>query len=258
MRSTILACLMVGIMALPAAAHFGMVIPESNIATQQTRSTDIKLSFAHPFEQAGMPLVAPDKFFVFHNGSTTNLLPTLSSATAMNADGWKSHFTFTRPGVYQFVMEPVPYWEPEEDCFIVHYTKTYVAAFGSEEGWDVPVGLPTEIVPLTRPYGLYAGNSFSGQVLVNGKPAPNTVVEYELYNTAGYTAPTEHHYTLVTKTDPQGIFTVTLPVAGWWGFAALTTADYTLPAPADASGKPKEKAVELGAVLWIKLDAFSK
>lgn len=69
-------------------------------------------------------------------------------------------------------MEPQPYWEPAEDCYIVHYTKAYVAAFGEEEGWDEPAGLKTEIVPLTRPFGNYAGNVFQGQVLLNGKPVP--------------------------------------------------------------------------------------
>ena len=31
---------------------------------------------------------------------------------------------------------------------------------------DRPVGLPVEIVPLSRPFGLYAGNTFRGKVLV--------------------------------------------------------------------------------------------
>ena len=35
-----------------------------------------------------------------------------------------------------FYMEPKPYWEPAEDCFIIHYTKTVVTAFGDDEGWD--------------------------------------------------------------------------------------------------------------------------
>lgn len=56
-------------------------------------------------------------------------------------------------------MEPKPYFEPAEDCYIIHYTKTVVSAFGLE-GWDRELGLKTEIVPLTRPFGLYAGNVF--------------------------------------------------------------------------------------------------
>lgn len=253
MRTTILTFIAFMLVASPAFAHFGMVIPDSNVATQETRSTNLAISFSHPFEDVGMKLEKPKQFFVLANGKKIDLLPTLSTAKVMDKEAWKTAFRFKRPGVYQFIMEPTPYWEPEEDCFIIHYTKTYVAAFGSEEDWDAPAGLPTEIIPLTRPYGLYAGSSFTGQVLSNGKPVANAEVEYELYNKDGFTAPTEHHVTMVTKTDSNGVFTVTCPKAGWWGFAALTTADYTLTAP---SGK--EKPVELGAVTWIKFDNFQK
>jgi len=37
-----------------------------------------------------------------------------------------------------------------------------------EEGWDQPLGLKAEILPLTRPYGLWAGNTFCGKALFNG------------------------------------------------------------------------------------------
>lgn len=253
MRTTILTLIALMFVASPAFAHFGMVIPDSNVATQEARSTNIVLSFSHPFEMVGMTLEKPKQFFAVVNGQKTDLLPTLSESKVMNEKAWKTAFRFKRPGVYQFAMEPTPYWEPEEDCFIIHYTKTYVAAFGSEEEWDAPVGLPTEIIPLTRPYGLYAGSSFTGQVLKDGKPVPNAEVEYELYNKEGFSAPTEHHITMVTKADDNGVFTITCPKAGWWGFAALTTADYTITAP---SGK--EKPVELGAVTWIKVEDFKK
>ncbi len=147
-------------------------------------------------------------------------------------------------------MEPKPYWEPSEEVFIIHYAKTVVAAFGSDEKWDEIVGLPTEIVPLMRPFGNYQGNTFIGQVLINGQPAPFAEVEVEFYNQGStYTAPTPFHIMQVVKTDEKGVFSFTCPMAGWWGFAALITADYTLPGP---SGEPKE--VELGAVLWVYMD----
>ena len=44
--------------------------------------------------------------------------------------------------------DPQPYWEPAEDAFIIHYTKTVVTAFGDDGGWDEEIGLKTEIVPL--------------------------------------------------------------------------------------------------------------
>ena len=48
------------------------------------------------------------------------------------------------------------------------------------------------------------------------------------------------------KADANGVFTYAVPFAGWWGFAALNTADEKL----DHDGTPKN--VELGAVLWAE------
>ncbi len=69
-------------------------------------------------------------------------------------------------------LEPQPYWEPAEDKFIIRYSKVMVPVFGVDDGWDAPTGAKTEILPLTRPFGNYAGNVFRGQVILNGKPAP--------------------------------------------------------------------------------------
>jgi cobalt/nickel transport protein len=151
-------------------------------------------------------------------------------------------------------MTPSPYWEPAEDLSIIHYTKTIIPAFGDDEGWDKPVGLPAEIVPLLRPFGNYSGNSFTGQVLLGAKPAPGAEVEVEFYNRNGILkAASDYHVTQLVKADQNGVFTFTCPQAGWWGFAALSEADYTLKNP-----EGKEKGVEIGAVLWIYLDEQPK
>lgn len=237
----------------PAAAHFGMVIPSENIVTQAKKHVEVSLSFSHPFELVGMDLVQPNKFYVKSGETQTDLLGTLEQASIMEHKGWQSSFAVKRPGVYQFVMEPQPYWEEAEDLSIIHYTKTIIAAYGDDQGWDEPVGLPTEIVPLTRPFGNYAGNSFSGQVLMNGQPVPQAEIEVELYNTESFKAPSDYHITQVIKADQNGIFTFACPQPGWWGFSALNEADYTIKNPAG-----EDKGVELGAVLWIHMDRYSK
>ncbi len=230
-----------------ANAHFGMIIPSSNIVNQQDKYVQLTLSFSHPFEGIGMDLEKPEKFYVIHQGDQTDLLTDINKTTFMDHQAWMLKQPVKRPGVYHFVMEPQPYWEPAEDLHIIHYTKTTVAAFGDDEGWDSPVGLPTEIIPRLRPFGNYVGNTFSGQVLIKGKPAANTEVEIEFYNAQQqYTSPSDYHITQVVKTDAQGIFQFTCNLPGWWGFSALSDADYTL---ADPKGKPK--GVELGAVLWL-------
>lgn len=231
-------------------AHFGMVIPAKNIVDQTNKEVDLQLSFSHPFELIGMDLIKPEKFYVVGNGEKRDLLPNLKETKVMQHAAWQTTEKIKRPGVYQYVMEPTPYWEPAEDLYIIHYTKTIVAAFGAEEGWEEPVGLPTEIVPLLRPFGNYAGNTFVGQVLINGKPAGNASVEVELYNAEKrYHSPTDYHITQVILTDTNGVFTFTCPVSGWWGFSALHEAGYTIKGP-----NKSDKNVELGAVLWIYFD----
>ena len=72
------------------------------------------------------------------------------------------------------------------------------------DGWDKPAGVKTEIVPLTRPFANYAGNTFRGQLLVDGKPAAGADVEVEYFNRDGkYEAPNDYFVTQVVKTDAQ-------------------------------------------------------
>ena len=231
-----------------ALAHFGMLIPSHTVVEDKKNETiSLELSFSHPMEMVGMPLVKPKLFQVVVDGKAEDLSASLQAVKVMKHDAWKAQYKAKKPGVYQFVMEPQPYWEPAEDCFIVHYTKTYVAAFGEEEGWDEPVGLKTEIVPLTRPFGNYSGNVFQGQVMLNGKPAPNAKVEVEYYNKDGqYAAPNEYMVTQVVKADANGIFTYGIPFAGWWGFAALNTSDEKM------KHEGKDKNIEIGAVIWME------
>lgn len=232
----------------PAMAHFGMVIPSRSVVEdKKDAAISLELSFSHPMEMVGMPLARPKAVRVYFGDEAEDIAASLQAAKVMNHDAWKVPYTVTKPGVYQIVMEPEPYWEPAENCFIVHYTKTYVAAFGEEEGWDEPAGLKTEIVPLTRPFGNYAGNVFQGRVLIDGRPVPNAEVEVEYYNKDGkYAAPNEYMVTQVIKADSEGVFTYGIPFAGWWGFAALNTADKKM------HHDGKEKDVELGAVIWME------
>ncbi len=233
-----------------ARAHFGMVIPSDNMVMQQDhRSVTLTLSFSHPFEGQGMILEKPKAFGVLFEGKSTELLPRLQPARVMGQKAWQMDFVIKRPGVYTIFMEPRPYWEEAEDGFIVHYTKTVVAAFGDDENWGAEVGLKTEIVPLSKPFGLYAGNVFQGVVKLNGKAVPYAEVEIEYYNRdKKYQAPTDYMVTQTIKADGKGVFTYAVPWSGWWGFAALNTAGYAL------KHNGEEKPVELGAVMWVKFE----
>jgi cobalt/nickel transport protein len=242
-RTIVFALGLVFLVGAAAHAHFGMIVPSDDMVMKDdTSNLTLHLMFWHPFEGQGMELVKPAKFGVVANGREHDLLKTLSPQKVEGHTTWKTSYQVKRPGLYVFYMEPEPYWEPAEDCYIVHYTKTVVAAYGQDEGWDEPIGLKTEIVPLSKPFGLYAGNVFQAVVLLDGKPVPGAEVEVEYYNAAGqYSAPTDYMVTQTIKADPNGIFTYGVPTPGWWGFAALSTDDRQI----------KEKDVEIGAVLWV-------
>lgn len=255
--SGVLACV-VGFAAM-SHAHFGTIIPSDDIVTQEdSKKLSLEVKFIHPLEQHYMELVQPKQFGVQHGGKKIDLLPTLKEAKGKSVDQseeftfWKTEYQIKRPGDYTFYVEPKPYWEPAEDCFIVHYTKVCVNALGMEEGWDEPLGLETEIVPMTRPYGLWTNNIFTGQVLLQGKPVPGAEVEVEYLNESPnnpsvVTAPSDPYVTQVVKADANGVFSYAMPRAGWWGFAALNEADWKL------QHDGVEKGVEIGAVYWVNI-----
>ena len=230
-----------------AKAHFGMLIPSDSMVMQEdSRSVTLVLSFSHPFEVVGMELVKPKIFNVLAGGIHVDLLDSLESIRVMGHKAWKAAYPVKRPGVYMFYMQPEPYWEAAEDSYIIHHTKTVVTAYGDDEGWDEELGLKTEIVPLSKPFGLYAGNVFQGIVKLDGKAVPFAEVEVEYLNEdKKYTAPTDYMITQSIKADGNGVFTYAAPVSGWWGFAALISADYKIPY------QGIEKDVELGAVIWV-------
>ncbi len=233
--------------ASPALAHFGMIIPDRNIVTKDDpKLVNLRLMFWHPMEDQGMNLVKPAQAGVMLHGKKSDLSAQLKPLKIAGKSAWSLSHKIRRPGDYTFYMIPQPYWEPAEDCFIVHYTKTVVDALGAEEGWDRPLGTKMEIIPLSRPYGLWAGNSFTGQVLYKGKPLAGAEVEVEAYSPgAKRKAPAGAYVTQVVVTDANGVFTYAMPWGGWWGFAALHTDD----AKMKLDGKDKD--VEVGGVIWV-------
>ncbi|MBI4775378.1 MAG: DUF4198 domain-containing protein [Deltaproteobacteria bacterium] len=242
--------------AVPASAHFGAIIPSDDIVTQDDVMTlNLQVKFIHPMERHYMEMAKPKQFGVLHAGEKTDLLDTLKAVKGKSPDQaeeftfWTSDYRIRRPGDYTFFVEPTPYWEPAEDVFIVHYTKVCVDALGLEEGWDRPVGLETEIIPMTRPYGLWTGNLFTGRVLLKGKPVSFAEVEVEYLNESpgntSVVAPADAFVTQVVKADVNGVFNYAMPRAGWWGFAALNEADWKL------KHDGEEKGVEIGAVYWV-------
>lgn len=230
------------------SAHFGMVIPSDDmISKDDNKSITLKVQFMHPMEGDYMDIVKPAQFGVLVQGKKVDLLNTLQEKKINDCTTWETNYQIKRPGDYIFYVEPQPYWEPAEDCFIIHYTKVIVNGLGLEVGWDEEVGLKTEIIPLTRPYGLWTGNVFQGIVKVKGEAVPYAEIEVEYYNQDGKVkCPAEPMITQVIKADRNGVFTYAMPKAGWWGFAALNEDEEKI------KHNGEEKSVEIGAVFWVK------
>jgi cobalt/nickel transport protein len=213
----------------------------------------LEIKFWHPFENRGLNMEKPKSFSVIAGGQTTDVLSQLREVKVDNFSTWRLDYSINRPGLYVFVLDPQNYFEPAEDKFIIHYPKAYVDAFGDDDGWPDPIpSQKTEIVPLVKPGALYAGNVFTGKVLLDGKPVAGGDVEIEWYPGPDKKgdAPYESMVTQVVVTDANGYFSYSPPVPGWWGFSALNTANFKL------QHDGKDKDVELGGVLWLYFHQF--
>jgi cobalt/nickel transport protein len=247
---SVITLLIAGSLAVPAHAHFQMIIPSTDIVSpDDAKEVSLRLMFIHPMEGSAMDMGKPAAFGVVAGGKKQDLLKSLEPLSLKGHAAYQAAYTIKRPGDHVFYVQPAPYWEPAEGVQIVHYTKVVVHALGLEEGWDAELGHEMEIVPLTRPYGLWTGNLFRGIVKKNGKPLPFAEVEVEYYNEGGAVkAPADAFVTQVIKADAGGVFSYAMPRAGWWGFAALSESEHTMKSP-----EGEDVPVEVGGVMWVRV-----
>ncbi len=240
-----------------AQAHFQLLYtPE--LMLEKPGDIELALVFGHPMENGHiMDMGEPEEFFVVFKGEKTDLKDSLTAVEWQGraeepADAYKATYGIKRNGDYIFALVPAPYLEESEDIYIQQLTKAIINKGGVPTGWKKPLGLATEIVPLNKPYQAFAGGSFTGQLLSDGKPAAGVECEVELINTDidlegnAFGQDTKRPVpgtAIVAITDANGTFTFGLPRPGVWGFACL------------GAGPVKEhagKELSQDAVLWIK------
>jgi cobalt/nickel transport protein len=207
-----------------AQAHYHMLLPQAPSA-KHGKAVTIEFLWGHPFEHQVFKAKAPRSLVVLApDGKKTDLSKTLEvvkqSTGRAKAAGYRLRFTPGQRGDYVFLGECMPVFMKEEKVFFEDTVKV-VLHVEDQEGWDASAGLPFELVPLTRPYGLQPGMVFQAQALAGGKPVRGTLIEIERYNPKPpEKLPSDEQITRTAKTDPNGVVTYTLGEAGWWCLTA--------------------------------------
>jgi len=259
-----LATVTLSTLACAAQAHFQILYVEDT-ALPRAQELEFAAVFTHPF--VGSPTMAMEKPRAFthissHNGDKTDLLKYLRPVEWHSRENKATAYRATIPrdmmrslGDHIFVMEPEPYLEEEEGLYIQQFTKLIVNVGGVPGQWSDTQDLPVEIQPLSKPYANWTGGVFRARVLADGKPVPFAQVEVEYVNhpldmtrnalaeKGQVTAPQASFNTLSTYSDSDGVVTIGLPRAGWWGIAALNIG---------ATKTYKGKPLSQDAVLWVQ------
>jgi len=255
------------LMVSSAFAHFQMLYtPES--AMKQGGTIPLRIVFNHPFEdehtmdmgkQHDTDALSPvEAFYVVSREQKTDLLGSLKQISFKGNTNvgvaYAADYAARRMGDHLFVLQPAPYFETTEDAYIQQITKMVVNVAGLPTDWNSVLGLKAEIVPLTPPYAVWAGSTFSGIVMSEGEPVPFAELEIEYLNhevdvetnsmgPSKVEAPQDSFVTLSLIADANGVFTFGLPKAGWWGFAAMGIG------PDD---EYKGKELSQDAVIWVQ------
>ncbi len=255
------------LMPISAAAHFQLLYTPQLLRDRGGPIT-LKLPFSHPASSGHvMEMPRPEAFYVVRRGKRTDLINNLEPMQWRSAQNtgaaWQARTVLRGLGDFVFVLRPAPYYEASEDKYIQQFTKTIVNVGSLPTGWDEALGpdqgLAVEILPLAKPYAIYAGGTFSGVVRAGGEPVPFAEIEVEFMNfppdmqanafaAEGLTTPPADAFiTQTIHADANGTFTFGLPRAGFWGFAALN-----LVPDATHRGKPLSQ----DAVIWVQTQAM--
>lgn len=242
-----------------ASAHFQMLQVDEYMR-DKGGSITLSMPFTHPSHGGPMmEMEEPFSLVMHHKGKQTDLT---DQATGLQwkgvnniASAYQSKAKLRGLGDYIFALTPAPYLEESEDAYIQQFTKTVVNVGGLPTGWDESLLLDAEIVPDQPPYGVYAGGLFSAVVLAKGKPKAGVEVEIEFMNHPvnatkdGFETdplleyPRNNLNIMVVRTDKNGRFFFGVPLAGYWGFAALGVGEKI---------RYLGKDLSQDAVLWIQ------
>jgi cobalt/nickel transport protein len=216
--------------ALPTLAHSHVYWPQQEgCYAKPGELVKWQYFWGHPFEML-ISDAQPPKFFMFtpqrkKENLTAKDITLKDQESGQDRKAFEVEYTPTGQGDYFLCLESPLYFIPEEKEFWQDYVKEPLHVQATD-GWDQSVGLPVEIIPLTRPYGWPAGSVFKGLALAKNRPLTGAAIEIEKFN--GFFVPRARLpkdrlgqensplITRVTKTDRMGYFICTLDSPGWW------------------------------------------
>jgi len=278
-RTTVLTLLLPLLAGAQASAHFHLLIPERSGA-KQGHKVVFTYAFGHPYEHEMFDTEPPAAAVVLTpNGKTVELGKALEKIAIAGREGKEVtafRFTYqpTERGDHVFLFTSPAVWMPEEKHFLEDRTKV-ILHVETQNGWDrevapnkpdpvEPAEQSSEILPLTRPYGLSPGMAFRVEVTglrvwkYPGRPRQSAnvelpmhraLVEVERYNSAPpKELPADEQITRTARTDALGTATVTLTSSGWWCIVALKNAGRMQ----DRGGE--QHPVIQRATLWVHVD----
>ena len=260
MRKTIgLTLAALAAVALPAQAHFNMLMPQ-NPSAKKGEEVVFVYQWGHPYEHQLFDAPLPDVVSVVApDGKTADLTKSLEKTSVPAGEGktvtaYQFRFTPDQRGDFVFLLRTPPIWMAEDEEFLQDNVKV-VLHVQAQKAWDGLVRGGFEWKPLTRPYGLEPGMVFQAQLtgpVVNFNqpfnPVAGSLVEIEHYHPAPpKTIPADEYCTRTAKTDPNGVVTGTLTDPGWWCLAAAQDAGMK-----DHDGK--SYPVRERSIFWVHVD----
>lgn len=238
--------------AAPAAPE-----PEPGI----NQEVDLLMTRMDPFRHLAEEMSMPQLFAVLRFDDRTpsrdgamqpervDLLGDVEEAQYLDKKAWGANVALDKPGLYQFIIETRPWWNEAAQRYDQHYVKSFLPVFGVESGWEHAAGLPVEIVPLSRPFGLSNPALFSGRVLDHGKPRAGTLVRAQRINLETCPVPSRWHEDIAVRTNERGEFALVLNRPGWWCCTAIM--EGTPLKGNDGDPRP----LQIGSSVWVYVDA---
>ena len=247
--------------ALPAMAHFQVYWPQiEGCYAKPGEAITWRYFWGHPFEML-ISDAQPPKFFMFtpqrqKENVEVKEISLKDQGSVQDRKAFEVEYKPPGLGDYYLCLEAPPYFIPEDQVFWQDYVKEPLHV-QSAKGWDQLVGLPVEIVPLTKPYGWPAGSVFKGQALAKNLALTRATVEIEKFN--GFFVPPDRlprdrlgaengpRMTRVTKTDHMGYFICTLDSPGWWIISVSAPGERRV-------HERKTYPVEMRGCLWVYVE----